>query len=72
MIAFFVGLLVLFMMAVLALLGFLLLPLLLLLSIFLRLALGLFLVLFTVWLMGKLTLVSIEWVRKKGEKNGGD
>ena len=65
MISFLVGLLVLLMMAVLWLLGIFLLPLLLVMGLFLRLILGFLLVLFAVWLVGKVTLVLIELIVKK-------
>ena len=62
---FFVGLLVLIMMGALSLLGVLLLPLLLLLGIFLRVLVGFALLLLMIWLIGKLTLASITYLRKK-------
>ena len=65
MISFLVGLLVLLMMAVLWLLGIFLLPLLLVMGLFLRLILGFLLVLFAVWLVGKVTLVLIDLIVKK-------
>jgi len=48
--------------------GLLLLPLLLVLGIFLRLALGLILLLLAVWLIGKVTLFLIDFLRNKENK----
>lgn len=62
---FFVGILVLMMMAVLSVAGILLLPFLLVLGIFLRVVLGFFLLLFTVWAVGKITLLLIHAMSKK-------
>ena len=62
---FFVGLLVLALMAILSVAGVLLIPFLLVLGIFFRVVLGFFLILFAVWLVGKITLLLIEWMSKK-------
>lgn len=56
---FLVGLLVIVMMAVLSVFGILLFPLLLLMGFFLRWVLGFFLILFAIWLVGKVTLLLI-------------
>jgi len=60
-----VGLLVVVMALVLSGIGVLLLPLLLVLGIFLRLAIGLVVLLFAIWLIGKVTLSLIDALRKK-------
>ena len=60
-----VGLLVILLIGALTLLGFLLFPLLLLMGLFLRFFVGLIFMLLVVWLIGKVTLVSIEHLRKK-------
>ena len=57
---FLVGLLVILMMAVLSVLGILLFPLLLVLGFFLRWILGFFLILFGIWLIGKVTLLLVR------------
>ena len=62
---FFVGLMVLVLVGLLAIAGTLFLPLLLLLGLFLRFFVGIFMTLFVIWLVGKLTLLSIEYLRKK-------
>lgn len=62
---FLVGLLVLLLVCVLSGLGFLLFPLLLVLGIFLRFILGLALVLFAIWIVGKVTLFLIEALKRK-------
>ena len=62
---FLVGLLVILLIAVLSLLGILLFPLLLLMGLFLRFFIGAILILFVIWLIGKVTLVSIEYLRKR-------
>ncbi len=54
--AFVVGLLFLLVVSILAGVGFLLLPFLLLLTIFLRVLIGFSLILFAIWLLGKLIL----------------
>jgi len=63
--SFLVGLLVIGMMSVLSVVGILLLPLLLLLGLFLRWVLGFFLILFTIWLVGKATLLSIDLLKRR-------
>ncbi|MBI4395095.1 MAG: hypothetical protein HY583_02745 [Candidatus Omnitrophica bacterium] len=63
--AFFVGVLVLLLVSLLSLAGILLFPLLLLLGFFLRLILALALILFSIWLVGKITLLLIEFLSKK-------
>ncbi len=65
---FFVGVLVLMMMAVLLGLGILLLPFLLVLGIFLRIFLGFFLFLFAIWAVGKVTLLLIHALSPKNEE----
>lgn len=62
---FLVGLLVILMVAVLSGLGFLLIPLLLVMGFFLRWILGFFLILFAIWLIGKVTLLLIGFITKK-------
>ena len=57
---FLVGLLVLALTAVFSFVGILLLPLLLLLGLFLRVVLGFFLILFAIWLIGKVTLLLLR------------
>lgn len=66
--AFLVGLLVIVMMGVLSVVGVLLFPLLLLLGFFLRWVLGLVLLLFGIWLIGKLTLFLIDLLSKRSQK----
>jgi hypothetical protein len=67
---FFVGLLVILMMAVLSGLGFLLLPLFLVLGFILKLIIGFFLFLFVIWLVGKATLLLMDAVSgKRKEEN---
>lgn len=61
---FLVGLLVILLTAILLIVGTLLLPLLLLLGVFLRFVLGLFLILFAVWLIGKVTLLLYERISR--------
>lgn len=56
---------VLILVGVLSILGTLLLPLLLVLGLFLRLLLGFFILLLVIWLVGKLTLLAIETLRRK-------
>ena len=68
MIEFFVGLVVIVMIGSLALLGSLLFPLLLLMGFFLRFFIGIFLCVFTIWLVGKATLASIEYLRKRNDQ----
>ena len=69
MIEFLVGLFVLVMIGILSLLVTLLLPVLLLMGFFLRFFVGLFFCVFVIWLIGKATLISIEYLRKQ-KKNG--
>ena len=59
-----IGLVVLVLIGIFSLLSVLLWPLLLVLGIFFRLLIGLFLAFFMVWLVGKLTLLMIEALRK--------
>lgn len=66
--SFLVGLLVIMITAVLSVIGILLFPFLLILGFFLRWIVGIFLILFTIWLVGKMTLLLIDALRKK-EKN---
>ena len=66
---FVVGLAVIAMTAIIAFLGILLFPILLLMGFFLRIFVGLALILFVVWLIGKVTLVLIEYVRKQEGRN---
>ncbi len=61
---FIVGLLVLLMLAVLSVLGFLLFPLFIVMGLFLKLIVGILILLLSVWVIGKVTLVSIEALRK--------
>ena len=65
MIAFFVGLAVLVLLGIFSVVGFLLLPLILVLGFFLRLVIGALLILFTIWLIGKLTLLLIEAMKSR-------
>ncbi len=69
--AFLVGLLVLVLMGVLSIAGFLLIPILMVLGFFLRWVLGLFLMLFTIWLIGKVTLLALESMRRRDEQRSG-
>ena len=68
MISFLVGLLVLIVVGLLSVAGLLLLPLLLVLGFFLRFLIGFALILFTIWLIGKVTLLSIDSMRKSEER----
>ena len=68
MISFLVGLLVLIVVGLLSVAGLLLLPLFLVLGFFLRFLLGFILILFTIWLIGKVTLLSIDSMRKSEER----
>lgn len=61
---FIVGLFVILMLAVVTVLGAVLFPLLLLLGFFLRFLIGLIVSILVIWLIGKLTLVAIEYLRK--------
>lgn len=60
-----VGLLVIVMALILSGIGVLLLPLLLILGVFLRLAIGLIILLIAIWLVGKVTLLLIDVLRKR-------
>ena len=62
---FLVGLLVLVLMAVLSGLGVLLIPIILLMGFFLRWIIGILLILFSVWLVGKITLALISLLKNK-------
>ena len=62
--AFFVGLLVLLLVSILSVVGILLFPLLLVLGFFVRILLVIALLIFAVWLIGKVTLVLIELTKK--------
>lgn len=62
---FLVGLLVLALIVILSGLGVLLIPFLLLLGFFLRWVIGLALILFSIWLIGKLTLMLIAFLKNK-------
>ena len=62
---FFVGLLVLLLVSVFSVVGILLFPLLLVLGFFVRILLVIALLIFAVWLVGKMTLVLIEFLAKK-------
>ncbi|MBN1689029.1 MAG: hypothetical protein JW893_08020 [Candidatus Omnitrophica bacterium] len=63
--AFLVGLLVVLMISVAWVGAVLLLPLILVMGFFFKWVLGLFLILFTIWLIGKITLLMVEQMRKK-------
>ncbi len=69
MVEFLVGLFVIVLIAIFAVLGSLLFPLLLLFGVFLRFFLGLFICLLVIWMIGKATLISIEYLRNRGNKN---
>ncbi len=62
---FFVGICVLLMVGLLSLAGMLLFPVLLLMGIFFRLLVALFFILFVIWLVGKVTLLLLESLRKR-------
>lgn len=64
MIEFLIGLLVLALFGVLSFLGILLFPLFIVMGLFLKLVVGIFILIFGVWLIGKITLFSIEALRK--------
>ena len=67
MIAFLVGLFVIALIGVISFLGVFLFPLLLLMGFFLRFFIGILLCLFVIWLIGKATLLAIEYFgRPKG------
>jgi len=63
--SFFVGLLVLFLFLLTSVVFALLMPLILLMGFFLRWILAAILILFTIWLIGKVTLVSIDYMKKR-------
>jgi len=63
---FFIGLLVLLLMALLSVVGILLLPFVFVLGFFLKWLILLVLMMFSIWLIGKFTLFIIEALRKKG------
>lgn len=65
-----VGLLVIVMALILSGIGVLLLPLLLVLGVFLRLAIGLIVLLLAIWLVGRVTLVLIDILKKKEGPQG--
>ena len=65
---FFVGLLVILMIGVLSVVGVLLFPLLLVMGFFLRWVFGFLLLLAAIWLIGKLTLLLIDYIRRPGAK----
>ena len=62
---FLVGLLVIVMMGVLSITGILLFPLLLVMGFFLRWILGFLLILVAIWVVGKITLVLIDHLKKR-------
>ena len=62
---FLVGVLVVIMAMVLSGIGILLFPLLLVLGVFFRLLIGLIVFLLAIWLIGKVTLLLIDWLKKK-------
>ena len=62
---FFIGLLFLVAVVILTGIGFLLLPFLLILTFFLRIFLGFFLVIFAIWLLGKLIILLWEFLNRK-------
>ena len=65
MIEFLVGLLALMLLGIFSVLGILRFPLFILMGLFLRLIVGLLALIFVIWLIGKVTLVSIEYLRKR-------
>lgn len=67
MLAFLVGLFMLVLFGVLSVLLTLLFPLLLLMGVFARMILGLLLSIFVIWLIGKATLLSIEYLRNRSK-----
>lgn len=67
--AFLVGVLVIFLLGVLSVAGVLLLPLLLVLGVFFRFVLGIVLIIFTIWLIGKVVLVSLDYLKKQEERS---
>ena len=72
MIEFLVGLLVIALIGILSLIVALLFPVLLLMGFFLRFFVGLFFCLLVIWLVGKVTLLFIEYLRtrEKRQNNG--
>ena len=62
---FFVGLLVLVMLLLFSIVGFLLLPFIIILGFVLRLIISVLLVVFAVWLVGKVTLWGIDYLKNK-------
>jgi len=67
--SFLVGLLVVILMALASVVGILLLPLLLVMGFFLRWILSFALILFAIWLIGKVTLVSLDYWKKREERH---
>ena len=65
MIEFIVGLLVLVLLGIVSILGVVLFPLFLIMGVFLKIIVGFLFIIFVVWLIGKVTLVSIEYLRKR-------
>lgn len=63
--SFFVGLAVVIVLGVISVAGIFLLPLILMLGFSLKLVIGLFLILFTIWLIGKLTLLLIDAIKNR-------
>lgn len=63
--SFFVGLLVIAITAVFSVLGVLILPFLFVLGLFLRWILGVALLIFAIWLIGRITLFLLEYLRKR-------
>ena len=66
--SFFVGLLVLFLFLLTSVVFAMLMPLILLMGFFLRWIIAALLILFTIWLIGKVTLVSIDYMKKREER----
>lgn len=62
---FFVGLLVLLALLVLGLAGTLLLPLIVVMGFFLKWVIAVALIIFSIWVLGKVSLMSIEWLKNK-------
>ena len=62
---FFVGVFVILMMGILSVVGVLLFPLLLVMGFFLRWILGFLLILAAIWLVGKVTLILIDSLKKR-------
>ncbi len=61
---FFVGLLVIILISLFSLFAILLFPLFIVLGLFLKLIVGILFMLFTIWVIGKATLMMIEYMRK--------